>query len=68
MKNEITLNDIAAAVQLIDIVTSRGAFKGAELMEVATLRGRFVAYVEDANKEAANAPDQDPKGEPEKDK
>jgi hypothetical protein len=47
---QLSLNDIAAAVRLIDVVSPRGAFQGTELAEVGTLRNRLAAFVQ------ANAP------------
>jgi len=47
----IGLQDIAACVQIIDIVTKRGAFEGAELADVGTVRNRLSAFL-DANKPA----------------
>lgn len=43
---QLSLNDIAAAVQVIDVVTKRGAFEGAELEAVGILRNRFVKFIE----------------------
>ncbi len=51
---QLTINDIAATVQLIDIVTSRGAFRGDELTQVGALRDRFAAFVK-ASQESAEA-------------
>ena len=48
----IGLSDIAACVQIIDIVTKRGAFEGAELGDVGTVRNRLSAFLE-ANKPPA---------------
>ena len=45
----IGLQDIAACVQIIDIVTKRGAFEGSELADVGTVRNRLSAFL-DANK------------------
>jgi hypothetical protein len=46
-------------VQIIDIVTKRGAFEGSELADVGTVRNRLTAFLE-ANKppeeEGAEAP------------
>jgi hypothetical protein len=47
----IGLQDIAACVQIIDIVTKRGAFEGSELADVGTVRNRLSAFL-DANKPA----------------
>ncbi len=51
---QLTINDIAATVQLIDIVTSRGAFRGEELSQVGSLRDKFAAFVK-ASQESAEA-------------
>ena len=47
------LADLAAVVRLIDTVSRRGAFEGAELAEIGLLRNRFVSFVN------ANAPKQE---------
>lgn len=52
---ELTVNDIAAAVQLIDIVTARGAIRGEELSQVGVLRDRFAAFVRAAQEQNAQA-------------
>lgn len=46
----LSLNDLAAAVQIIDICTKRGAFEGTELEVVGGVRGRLTAFLQ------ANAP------------
>lgn len=43
---QLNINDIAAVVQLIDIVTSRGAFRGDELTQVGALRDKFATFVQ----------------------
>jgi len=43
---QLTLNDMAAVVQIIDVVTKRGAFEGTELEAVGVLRNRFAKFVE----------------------
>jgi len=50
-ENGIGMQDIAACVQIIDIVTKRGAFEGAELADVGTVRNRLASFLE-ANKPA----------------
>lgn len=42
---QLNVNDIAAVVQMIDIVTARGAFRGDELSQVGALRDKYVAFV-----------------------
>ena len=41
----LSVNDLAAVVQLIDLCSQRGAFQGSELEAVGTLRGRVQAFV-----------------------
>ena len=45
-KISISMADISACVQVIDIVSQRGAFKGAELSSVGTLRDKLAKYIE----------------------
>lgn len=42
---QLNINDIAAVVQMIDIVTARGAFRGDELSQVGALRDKYAAFV-----------------------
>jgi hypothetical protein len=54
---ELTVNDIAAALKIIDVVTTRGAFAGEELSQVGALRDRlaqFVAEYQESVKESTN--------------
>jgi hypothetical protein len=50
---ELTVNDIGAAVQVIDVATARGAIRGEELSQVGALRDRFAAFVRAAQEQAA---------------
>ena len=50
---QLTINDIAAALQVIDIVTARGAFRGEELSQVGMLRDKFAAFVKDSQEAQA---------------
>lgn len=43
---QISLADFGAALQVIDVCTSRGAFRGEELSSVGQLRDRLNAFVE----------------------
>jgi len=43
---QISLNDIMGVVSLIDIISSRGAFKGAELTTVGSLRDKLSLFLE----------------------
>tara|TARA_Y100000004_G_scaffold186579_1_gene238303 strand:- start:786 stop:1160 length:375 start_codon:yes stop_codon:yes gene_type:complete len=49
IKGNISLADIANAVQIIDVCTGRGAVQGQELSSVGGVRDRLQAFV-DANK------------------
>ena len=44
----LSLNDIASCVQIIDIVTKRGAFEGPEMAEVGAVRNRLDAFMKAA--------------------
>lgn len=50
---QLTINDIAAAIQIIDIVTARGGFRGDELSQVGALRDKYVAFVNAAQEAQA---------------
>jgi hypothetical protein len=50
---QLNLNDFVTVVNLIDVCTERGAFKGNELLTVGTIRERFSAFVK------ANTPAQE---------
>lgn len=43
--DELTLNDLAVVLQIIDVCSKRGAFEGNELKDVGTLRNRIALYV-----------------------
>ena len=42
---QLSLQDIATMVQIIDIVSRRGGFEGQELEAVGSLRNRVVAFL-----------------------
>lgn len=42
---QLSLQDLATVVQIIDICSRRGAFEGPELEAVGGLRSRMVAFV-----------------------
>jgi len=42
----ITLQDIAVAVSIIDVCVKRGAVEGSELTIVGSIRDKFAAFVE----------------------
>lgn len=45
-KMNLTIQDIANAVAIIDICVKRGAIEGAELTAVGSVRDKFAAFVE----------------------
>lgn len=47
----VTINDIAMAVQVIDLAAERGGFKGPEMEVIGALRGRLADFVQ-ANRPA----------------
>lgn len=49
---EVTNNDIADVIRIIDACSSRGAFRGEELAGVGTLRNKLANYLQ-AIQEAA---------------
>jgi hypothetical protein len=54
-KPTIEINDIASVVQLIDVCSTRGAFRGEELATVGGLRTKLTEIVK-ANQPAPDAP------------
>ncbi len=43
---QLSLHDIASTVKIIDVVSKRGAFEGAEMADVGAVRNRLVAFLE----------------------
>ena len=59
MENEvqpINANDLALFVQIIDVVSQRGAIKGEEMEAVGSLRTKLVAYLNSIAPPAEEAP------------
>ena len=54
-KPTIEINDIASVVQLIDVCSTRGAFRGEELAMIGGLRTKLAEIVK-ANQPAPEAP------------
>lgn len=56
-QEQISLQDIAFMVKLIDICTKRGAFEGNELATIGAIREKFDAFVKanTSNEEQAEA-------------
>lgn len=55
----ISLQDIAACAQIIDLATSRGALRGEELTVVGGIRDKLVRFIK------ANTPDEEPEADAE---
>lgn len=47
---QLSLQDIATMVQIIDLCSKRGGFEGPELEAVGSLRTRVVAFLNEASK------------------
>jgi hypothetical protein len=47
---KITLQDIAAAVKIIDLASARGAIKGEEMSAVGGVRNRLSSFIEYSQK------------------
>jgi hypothetical protein len=54
---QLSLQDIATMVQVIDICSKRGGFEGPELEAVGGLRNRIVTFLNAASKGAENVPE-----------
>lgn len=48
--NQLTIQDLAIAVNIIDAAVERGAFKGNEIYNVGQLREKFASLVVEAQK------------------
>ena len=55
----ISLNDIVNVVSLIDIVSSRGAFKGQELTTVGSIRDKLSLFIEQNKPKDVKNPEED---------
>lgn len=42
----LTINDLNAVVEIIDVVTQRGAIKGDELLAVGTIRNKIAEFIQ----------------------
>ena len=47
MENSVTLQDMVTMVNIIDVCSERGAFKGNELSVVGQLREKLAAFVKE---------------------
>ena len=50
MTNDVTMNDVATMISIIDVSSKRGAIEGAEMAVVGTLRTKLAAVLEKAQK------------------
>jgi hypothetical protein len=55
-KPTIDINDLVSVVQLIDVCSTRGAFRGEELLIVGAMRNKFSEIVKSQKEPAAEAP------------
>ena len=51
----LNLTDIAAVIQIIDVVTKRGAFEGNEMADVGAIRNRLEKFIKAAAPPPAEA-------------
>ena len=54
---QLSLQDMATCVQIIDLCSKRGAFEGPELEIVGGLRTRLAAFIEASQPKDADAPE-----------
>ena len=54
---QLSLQDIATAVQVIDICSRRGGFEGTELSAVGGLRERLASFIQSSQKAGEEAPE-----------
>tara|TARA_R110000796_G_scaffold65445_4_gene151134 strand:+ start:1064 stop:1303 length:240 start_codon:yes stop_codon:yes gene_type:complete len=59
---QLSLQDIAMAIQVIDVCSKRGAFEGAEMEPIGALRNRVVAFLEANKPPAEEGEGVDPEG------
>ena len=53
---QLSLQDIATMVQIIDVCSKRGGFEGPELESVGSLRNRVVTFLNAASPKDGDAP------------
>lgn len=61
----LSLQDIAAVVQIIDAAVNRGAIRGEEMVAVGTIRDRFAAFVNHAQAQEGGEATEEPGPQPE---
>ena len=57
MEPQLTLNDLASVIRLIDVISSRGGFKGEELSEIGALRDKYLSFLQAASAETESQKD-----------
>jgi len=50
--NDLTINDLAAMKNIIDIASTRGAFKPNEMVAVGTIYNKLSAFLDQVQKQA----------------
>ena len=60
---EVNIGDMGAILQIIDVASTRGAFKGAELSSVGAIRDRVAAFVDFYTPKQPDAEGSDAEGE-----
>jgi hypothetical protein len=59
--NNLTLQDLADAIQIIDVVSKRGAINGDEMESVGALRNKFASFLQSSTPQVENVqPDSGP--------
>lgn len=53
---QLQIGDLVGAVQVIDIATQRGAFRGEELSQIGGVRDRIAAFIKANEQQPAEQP------------
>lgn len=53
---QLQIQDLAATIQIIDVATQRGAFRGEELSQIGGVRDRVSAFIKANEPAAADEP------------
>ena len=53
---QLSYNDIAASLQIIDVCVQRGAIRGEEMSSVGAIRDRLSAFIEHSKTDEEEAP------------
>lgn len=61
---KISVNDLAAVIEIIDVVTARGAIKGDEMLAVGTIRNKLSTFIEESvGKQSTESTSEDDEGQ-----